>query len=127
MLKRLRQALDQLGGTQTLIAISAVAWGLHRLQQIAEERQAHLDNLAAEIDARTSQLTTPDDTTAAAPCDPNPADDGQVKRPRSRCDAGPSPLNTRCAKVRDHSGMHCDADGWSWGSLPGEPAPDPET
>lgn len=45
MLKNLRAALAPVGGVQTLIALAAVAWGLGRLQVLADERQEQLDRL----------------------------------------------------------------------------------
>lgn len=45
MLKSLRAALAPAGGLSTLVALGAIAWGLGRLQQLAEERQAQLEQL----------------------------------------------------------------------------------
>ena len=47
------------GGLAVLLPLFAISWGLSKLQQLAEQRQAQLDALDAEIEARAAQLATP--------------------------------------------------------------------
>jgi hypothetical protein len=56
MLKSLRAALAPAGGLSTLVALGAIAWGLGRLQQLAEERQAQLDQLQSAAQEVTTLL-----------------------------------------------------------------------
>lgn len=56
MLKSLRAALAPAGGLSTLVALGAIAWGLGRLQSLADERQAHLDHLESAAATVTERL-----------------------------------------------------------------------
>lgn len=46
MLKKIRETLAAVGGTQAVLALAAIGWGLSKLQSIADERTAHLEALA---------------------------------------------------------------------------------
>jgi hypothetical protein len=59
MLKSLRAALAPAGGLSALVALGAIAWGLGRLQSLADERSAQLDQIdeaAADVEEALAQL-----------------------------------------------------------------------
>ena len=43
MINKIRTSLAAVGGFQAVLAFAAIGWGLHKLEQIATERQEMLD------------------------------------------------------------------------------------
>jgi hypothetical protein len=56
VIPKIRQAITDLGGIESVLAIAAIGWGLSRLQAVVDNRVALLDSQAARLAEQDAAL-----------------------------------------------------------------------